>query len=112
MANLAMTADEAKKEYGCEPSDTDSLPKYPYGLSIYLDDDTLKKLGITDLPKVGTSMPATITVTVTGTSQRATQSGKEGENMRTCVDLQITDMDITMPSKSAADVLYGGAKTS
>lgn len=107
MANLAMSAEEAKKEYGCEPSDTDNLPKYPYGLSIYLDDDTLKKLGITDLPKVGTSIPATITVTVTGTSQRATQSGKEGENMRTCVDLQITDMDITMPSKSAADVLYG-----
>jgi hypothetical protein len=54
-------------------------------------------------------MPATITVTVTGTSQRATQSGKEGEQMRTCVDLQITDMDITMPSKSAADVLYGSS---
>jgi len=106
MANLAMTPEEAKSEYGAEPTDSD-LPRYPYGLSIYLDDDTLKKLGITDLPKVGTSMPATITVTVTGTSQRATQSNKEGEQMRTCVDLQITDMDITMPTKSAADVLYG-----
>jgi len=108
MPNLAMTKEEAKNEYGVEPDD-DSLPKYPYGLSIYLDDDTLKKLGITDLPKVGTSMPATITVTVTGTSQRATQSSKEGEQMRTCVDLQITDMDITMPTKSAADVLYGSS---
>lgn len=106
MANLALTADEAKKEYGVESMD-DNLPRFPYGLSLYLDDDTLKKLGITDLPKVGTQMPATIMVTVTGTSQRATQSGKEGETMRTCVDLQITDMDITMPSKSAADVLYG-----
>ena len=106
MANLALTKEEAKREYGYEPSDTDNLPKYPYGLSIHLDDDTLKKLGITDLPKVGTAIPATITVMVTGTSQRATQSGKEGEAMRTCVDLQITDMDITMPSKPAADVLY------
>ena len=106
MANLALTKEEAKDQYGIEPSD-DTLPKYPYGLSIYLDDDALKKLGITDLPKVGTSMPATITVTVTGTSQRATQSSKDGEQMRTCVDLQITDMDITMPTKSAADVLYG-----
>lgn len=108
MPNLAMTKEEAKSEYGAEPSDSD-LPRYPYGLSLYLDDDTLKKLGITDLPKVGTSMPATITVVVTGTSQRATQSSKEGEKMHTCVDLQITDMDITMPTKSAADVLYGGA---
>lgn len=106
MPNLAMTKEEAKSEYGVEPSD-DSLPKYPYGLTLYLDDDTLKKLGITDLPKVGTSMPATITVMVTGTSQRATQSDKDGEKMHTCVDLQITDMDITVPTKSAADVLYG-----
>lgn len=106
MTNLAMTREQAKSEYGVEPAD-DDLPKYPYGLSLYLDDDTLKKLGITDLPKVGTSLPATITVMVTGTSQRATQSSKDGEQMRTCVDLQITDMDIAMPSKSAADVLYG-----
>lgn len=110
MTNLAMTPEEAKKEYGdcCVSPDADSLPKYPYGLTVYLDDDTLKKLGITDLPKVGTALPATITFMVTGTSQRATQSGKEGETMRTCVDLQITDMDIVMPSKPAADVLYPG----
>lgn len=106
MTNLAMTKEEAKKEYGIEPNDADNLPKYPYGLSIHLDDDTLAKLGITDLPKVGTSMLAQITVTVTGTSQRATQSGKEGETMRTCVDLQITDMDLAPESKPAADVLY------
>jgi hypothetical protein len=109
MTNLAMSKEEAKSHYGDSPSD-DNLPRYPYGLSIYLDDDSLKKLGITDLPKVGTSLPATITVTVVGTSQRATQSGKDGETMRTCVDLQITDMDITMPSKPAADVLYPAGK--
>lgn len=68
MTNLAMTKEEAKKEYGCEPSDTDTLPKYPYGLSMHLDDDTLAKLGITDLPKVGSTMLAQITITVTGTS--------------------------------------------
>jgi hypothetical protein len=108
MPNLAMTKEEAKKEYGYEPSDTDNLPKYPYGLSIHLDDDTLAKLGLADLPKVGSNLVAQITVTVTGTSQRATQSGKEGETLRTCVDLQITDMDIAAPAKPAADVLYPG----
>lgn len=109
MPNLKMTKQEAKDEYGgsCVPSDSD-LPIYPYGLTLYLDDDTLKKLGITDLPKVGSTMLAQITVSVTGTSQRATQSGKEGETMRTCVDLQITDMDIAPPAQSAASVLYPG----
>lgn len=107
MTNLAMTADEAKKEYGdsCSP-DATNLPRYPYGLTLYLDDDTLKKLGITDLPKVGTVMQAQITVNVTSISQRSTQSGKDGEATRSCVDLQITDMDIAVPGKSAASVLY------
>lgn len=113
MTNLAMTKAEAKAEYSeCiagAPAD-DDLPRYPYGLSIYLDDDTLKKLGITDLPKVGSSMLAQITLTVTGTSQRATQSSKDGENLTTCVDLQITDMDLAKPEKSAASVLYGDGK--
>lgn len=26
--------------------------------------------------------------------------------MRTCVDLQVTDMDLAPPTKAAADVLY------
>lgn len=109
MTNLAMSPEEAKKEYGdsCVAPDGSNLPKYPYGLTLYLDDETLKKLGITDLPKVGTKMLAQVTVEVTGTSQRATQ-GKEGENVRTCVDLQITDMDIAAPSKPAANILYPG----
>lgn len=107
MANLALTPEEAKSEYGdsCVSPDGAHLPKYPYGLTLYLDDETLKKLGITDLPKVGSTIPASIVVQVTGTSQRAYQ-GSKGEEMRTCVDLQITDMEMKV-EKSAADVLYG-----
>lgn len=107
MTNLALTKKEAKAEYGdsAKPSDED-LPRYPYGLTLYLDDDTLEKLGITDLPKVGSTMLAQITVMVTGTSQRATQSTKEGETLRTCVDLQVTDMDLAAPVKDKAKTLY------
>lgn len=105
MTNLAMTKKEAKEEYGAVPAD-DDLPKYPYGLSLYLDDDTLAKLGITDLPKVGSTMQAQITVTITGTSQRATQSTKDGEQLSTCVDMQITDMDFAPTAKDPAAVLY------
>jgi hypothetical protein len=107
VVNLALTPDEAKAVHGdcCSP-DSDNLPLYPYGLSLYLNDETLEKLGLTDLPKVGSTMLAQITVTVTGTSQRATQSGKDGETTNTCVDLQITDMELALPAKSAASVLY------
>lgn len=101
-----MSKAEAKEECGGVPAD-DDLPKYPYGLALYLDDETLAKLGITDLPKVGSTMQAQITVTITGTSQRATQSSKEGESLRTCVDMQITDMDFApATAKDLAKVLY------
>lgn len=110
MTNLAMTKEEAKAEYGMSTNkaeDDEDLPRYPYGLTLYLDDDTLEKLGITDLPKVGSKMLAQITVMVTGTSQRATQSTKAGEEMKTCVDMQITDMELAMPAgKPTSEVMY------
>lgn len=108
MTNLAMSKEEAKAEYGeiSTGSSDENLPRYPYGLSLHLDDEVLAKLGIKDLPKVGSTMQAQITITITGTSQRATQSSKKGEEMRTCVDMQITDMDIADTGKKPADVLY------
>lgn len=107
MTNLALTKKEAKAEYGTSPTPSDEdLPRYPYGLTLYLDDDTLEKLGLKELPKVGSTMLAQITVMITGTSQRATQSTKEGEQMSTCVDMQITDMDLAPPAKDMAKSLY------
>jgi len=106
VANLQLSKKEAKDSSGCVPSCDGDMPLYPYGTSLYLDDDTLKKLGMTELPKVGTSMLAQVTVKVTGTSQRAYQDKDGKEEMRTCVDLQITDMDMAPPAKTVADTLY------
>lgn len=103
LTSMQLTSDEAKSQMACcSPSD-DKGPKYPYGLTIYLDDETLAKLGITDLPDVGTQMTLTATVEVTSNSQRQTQDGKT-VNM----DLQITAMELVGDGPSAATVLYGG----
>lgn len=101
-----MSKEEAKENSGCAPCGDGEMPLYPYGTSIYLDDATLKKIGLTGLPKVGTSMPGQVVMKVTGTSQRAYMDKDGKEEMRTCIDLQITDMEIAPPTKSAAETLY------
>ena len=72
--------------------------KYPYGLLINLDGETMKKLGLDKaLPSVGQTMSLTATVKVTGLHQ-------EEEQDETCYtsSLQITAMELA-PTKEAVD---------
>lgn len=102
MVNMKLSPEEAKNELGCVPSDGKG-PAYPYGLCLYLDDETLAKLGVTSLPDVGTKMQLVATVEVASNSQRQTQDGKT-VNM----DLQITDMELTGDKPDLAARMYGG----
>lgn len=101
MINMKMTKEETKEYTSLTPS---GAPEYPYGLSIDLDDGSLEKLGITDLPKVGDEMTITAKVVVTSTSSYDTQGGDPEK--RVC--LQITDMEVSgAPRADTASVLYG-----
>lgn len=99
---LAPKAADKDMEATCCPSG--EAPAYPYGLCLYLDNDTLAKLGIAELPDVGTKLVLSAIVEVTSNTQRQTQEGKN-----VAMDLQITDMDLEAPGKSAAQRLYGKA---
>lgn len=110
LKNMAMDAQEAK-EYGtmlAGPDGGDSdLPRYPYGLTICLNDDSLAKLAIPPGLPVGTKVMILAAATVVSCSQRQTQDGDSEANM----DIQITDMDIKpaaddVGNKSAGDKLY------
>jgi hypothetical protein len=107
LVNMQMSAEEAREEVSCEPSDDGDLPKYPYGLTINLDDETLAKLGITQLPTVGTAMTLTARVEVCGTSQYQDRKGESEASL----SLQITDMELSGAAESsgqnAATMLYG-----
>lgn len=70
--------------------DSPSSEPYPYGLRLTLNEDSLAKLGITDLPAVGTAMVLTAKVTVSS----ASESEHEGEKKHRDISLQITDMDL------------------
>jgi len=78
-------------------------PRYPYGLSLSLDDETLSKLGM-GLPSVGKSFLLQARVKVTGAMEAEGESGK----MRNA-QLQIEDMGLGPDEgegSSAADKLY------
>lgn len=104
LINMTLTQDEAKQENEVNPDP----PKYPWGLCLTLNDDSLDKLGMDKLPEIGTKMRLVAMVEVTGVSASTYQGAEE---KRSSVDLQVTDMSIddggadTM--SRAADTLYG-----
>lgn len=79
---------EKSEQKTCEPSMPVS-PKdaYPCGLQLYLNDEELKKLGVTELPAVGEKLQVAAVVEVCGVSQDKSIYG-EHRSLR----LQITDM--------------------
>ncbi len=102
MVSMKMSATE-RKEYN-EVTASDA-PSYPYGLCIHLDDDALEKLGLTEMPAVGTELMVMAKAVVKGTSAHA----YDGEQSHRSVDIQITDLELgpVASASSAADALYG-----
>lgn len=112
LKSMALTAEEAKADYGeCAPctSDGDDGPKYPWGLSLCLDQVALDKLGLSLLP-VGSEVIIMAKAKITGTSSRERIKGEKREDM----DIQITHLEIAQNltsderSAKAASKLYGG----
>jgi hypothetical protein len=94
-----------------EPSEVKSMavdaPRYPYGLSINLDEDAIAKLDLDELPATDEVMILVARVDVTGTSSNETTGGGK----RRSITLQITEMALgpneTGDKPKAQDVLYG-----
>jgi len=104
LTNMKLSADDAKVEEVAVPQvSPDGGPRYPYGLSLCLDKESMGKLGMTDLPEIGGKMLLTALVEVTSVSQYQTQESQDKS-----VHLQITDMELQRPSGDAARKLYGG----
>jgi len=98
---MKMSKEEAKEQSACTPVDG---PRYPYGLSISLDDDALNKLGIGDGVNVGDEVEIVAKATVQSKSGYQTLMG-DSENS---LSLQITDMEVSGGGQSskATKTLY------
>jgi hypothetical protein len=110
LKDMAYTKAEAKEEQA-ESVGMGDPPKYPWCLTLYLNDEVLKKLGMDSMPAVGAELMLVAKVQVTGTSSRQNLGGDPEQ----CVDLQITEMDLGASVSStdernarAASKLYKG----
>jgi len=106
LINMENTPEEAKEQIGLVSS-ADDAPKYPWGLELNLNDDSLAKLGVKTLPAVGTEVTLVAKATVSATSERATESDATCANMNLQITaLQIDGLDADLFGR-AADMLYG-----
>lgn len=102
LVSMKQDPKEAAEDYGsCAPVPGE-MPLYPYGLSICLNDESLKKLGMS-LPAVGSKFMLTAMVEVSSARADKVQDG----DAEIGADFQITDMQLTPEGgKDAASVLW------
>ncbi len=102
----SMKLSKADQQAASEPMK--DAPRYPWGLSLHLDEEALDKLGEDTLPDIGTELMLVARVKVTGVQANESDSGK-----RRSVSLQITHMcleakgDDNTASAAAIAKLYG-----
>ena len=89
MKDLKITKKEAKAKSESMVIGSPDQERYPYGLRLDLNNDTLEKLGMTELPSVGTVLMFEAKAKVVGSRQSAT----EGSENRS-IELQITHIDL------------------
>jgi hypothetical protein len=87
-----------EKMYTTMASSDDDSPKYPWGLCITLDDQSLKQLGITKMPDVDDVLTITAKAEITSVSANQSQDGTHRS-----LSLQITDMAIGSTSSDEPD---------
>lgn len=99
-------SDSEIKERNSPASIVSEGPRYPWGLGIQLEDETMGKLGIAGLPKVGDVLMVQARVKVTGAMENEHEHGKHRS-----AQLQIVDMGIGPDEGEggdAAEKLYDG----
>ncbi len=95
MVSMKNTKSDKKQHDGeCAIS---SHEDYPYGLSLNLEDVSLKKLGITKLPDVGEEMKITAVGVVTNISEHSSKRRKSRS-----VSIQLQQLDVSPSRKKTA----------
>lgn len=104
MVNMKQDPKALQEKYAEPASLSTQGPSYPYGLELRLEDESIDKLGLEDLPKVGSKLRLEARVEVTSCSVHEDGARK---TKRRSVTLQITDMELeAIGKKKAEEKLY------
>lgn len=108
LIDLARTKAEKKAEIDkWETTAAEDRPDYPYGLNLFLDYETLKKLGMTD-HDFDAGLPVTIHAEAMISEDRVEVINGE---KRHSISLQVQKMAIGQgPDKNVAEKFYAGGK--
>lgn len=104
LKSMKMSAKDAKEYASPATADASDAPRYPYGLCLHINDETIKALGVNAMPDAGQTLMITARVKVASVEQRDTQKGQDRS-----MSLQITDMAIgpDTAKPSVEEKLYG-----
>lgn len=101
LVSMKLSKKQSKREFEIEP---ESGPRFPHGLSLNLNDESLTKLGIDKLPAVGKKLKVVGIGVVTSVSQH---EGRNRKNRDITIQLQNLSVDAAT-KKSAIDALDEG----
>lgn len=102
MINMARTPAEVKEQLKDYPASVGegsapSVPSYPWGLSVSLEEESLEKLGMNKrMPAVGETLQVVCMMRVTSVSESESERSDGTKNSCSRVELQITDMGLPM----------------
>lgn len=102
MMDMAKTPEEVSeetREYSSPMPIESVVNRYPYGLCISLDEDSLKKLNLTESPDVGDMIHLFAMARVTSMSQNEKSDGTVCQR----VELQITHLGLEDEDDEAAE---------
>jgi hypothetical protein len=107
MVDLKRVGEEDKEEGTMLSPSKPKEPEYPYGLCLMLDEETMTKLGITELPEVGKKLTFTAVAAVRSVSASSYEEDGAVEKHKSC-ELQVQAMDMGQDApKSNESRLYG-----
>jgi len=109
LVSMKSTRAEQEARYAGMTEPSKDAPVYPYGLRVNLDNETMEKLKLRELPEVGKSILVLARADVISVSSNESSEGGKRES----VELQITDLALEKDSgegSDTADKLYNGDK--
>jgi hypothetical protein len=96
LVDMKLSKKEAKEEVGLVKTTATEGPRYPYGLSLDLNDESMEKLG---LSAKSFSVGEEIVIKAKGKVKRLSASQYENEEKNESMDIQITHLEVVSSDK-------------